>query len=65
MQRLPNGNTVIVNWAGHSGKHEQPQVFELTPDKQVVWQVSTPELKQISNVQILNPDVSLNGVALR
>ena len=34
VQRLPNGNTLIVNC--HAGP-EQPQVLEVTPDKQVVW----------------------------
>ncbi|HUU93251.1 MAG TPA: hypothetical protein VM238_18810 [Phycisphaerae bacterium] len=36
MQRLPNGNTVVCNWGGHGHVGEQPQIFEVTPDKKVV-----------------------------
>ena len=32
--RRPNGNTLVVNC--HAGP-EQPQILEITPDKQVVW----------------------------
>jgi len=35
LQELPNGNRVIGNC--HAGE-ENPQIFEITPDKQVVWQ---------------------------
>jgi outer membrane protein assembly factor BamB len=34
VERLPNGNTVIVNC--HAGP-KNPQIIEVTPDKQVVW----------------------------
>ena len=34
VERRPNGNTLIVNC--HAGP-EQPQILEITPDKQVVW----------------------------
>lgn len=33
VERLPNGNTWIVNCHGE----EQPQILEVTPDKKVVW----------------------------
>ncbi|MCE9629739.1 MAG: hypothetical protein K8S94_03330 [Planctomycetia bacterium] len=33
-ERLPNGNTLIVNC--HAGP-DQPQILEVTPDKRVVW----------------------------
>lgn len=38
-QRLPNGNTVLCNWGGHGHVGEQAQIIEITPDKEVVWQV--------------------------
>ena len=40
LQRLPNGNTLICNAKFHMGKDGDPgpAVFEVTPDKQVVWQ---------------------------
>jgi outer membrane protein assembly factor BamB len=33
VERLPNGNTWIVNCHGE----EQPQILEVTPEKKVVW----------------------------
>ena len=54
IQRLPNGNTVVCNWAGHSKMTNQPQVFEVTPDKRVVWEVRDPRLHMISSIQILD-----------
>ena len=35
--RLPNGNAIFANYLGHGHLGEQPQFFELTPDKKVVW----------------------------
>lgn len=35
--RLPNGNTLFANYLGHGHLGEQPQFFELTPDKKIVW----------------------------
>ncbi len=54
LQRLPNGNTVICNWSGHGGDKEQSQVFEITRDKQVVWEVRDPRLGLISSINILD-----------
>ncbi|MGB8853696.1 MAG: hypothetical protein WCC69_09040 [Pirellulales bacterium] len=40
IERLPDGNTVVGNSLiqGHIGK--QPQAFEVTPDKKVVWELT-------------------------
>jgi hypothetical protein len=65
LQRLPNGNTVVCNWPGHAGGSTQPQVFEITRDKTVVWQVNDPSLGWISNIEILDPAASSNGTVLR
>ena len=55
IQRLPNGNTVVCNWGGHGHVGGQPQIFEVTPDKKVVWQVFDYEkFKTISNIQLLD-----------
>ena len=35
--RLPNGNILFANYLGHGQLGEQPQFFEITPDKKVVW----------------------------
>ncbi len=55
--RLPNGNTIICNWPGHGGMpKDQPQVFEITPDKKVVWEVRDARLNLISSIQILDEE---------
>jgi hypothetical protein len=66
LQRLPNGNTVICNWSGHGGEKEQPQVFEITRDKKVVWAVQDPRLHMISSINILDaPGDVLKGEVWR
>lgn len=53
MQRLKNGNTVVANWGGHGHVGEQPQIFEVTRDKKVVWQVfDFKKFGTISSVQL-------------
>lgn len=37
--RLPNGNTIICNWAGHGYVGKQPQLVEVTPEKEVVGEL--------------------------
>lgn len=55
IQRLPNGNTVVCNWGGHGHIGEQPQIFEVTRDKKVVWQIyDFTKFKTISGVQLLD-----------
>jgi len=55
MQRLPNGNTVVVNYGGHGHLGKQPQIFEVTRDKKVVWQVSdTKKFATPVHVQLLD-----------
>ena len=39
-QRLPNGNTVITSYAQRDAS--RPRLFEITPDKQVVWEFFHP-----------------------
>jgi hypothetical protein len=65
LQRLANGNTVICNWQGHIDGGTSPQVFEITRDKKVVWQVRDAKLGWVSTIQILDPEAAVNGVALR
>lgn len=53
--RLPNGNTVFCNYLGHGFIGKQPQFFELTPDKKVVWQFDDhAQFKTINQIQILD-----------
>jgi hypothetical protein len=66
LQRLPNGNTIICNWPGHTGlATPPPQAFELTPDKKVVWQLNAPPLGWVSNVEVLDPEAWVGGVPIR
>jgi hypothetical protein len=37
-QRLPDGNTIICNYLGGGFLGKQPQAFEVTRDKDVVWE---------------------------
>lgn len=39
-QRLPNGNTIICSYGQRDAK--KPRIFELTPDKKVVWEFFHP-----------------------
>ena len=65
--RLANGNTVICNWCAGNPKTEEwagtIQVFEVTPEKKVVWALSSwenPDLGPCTYIQLLdepgNPD---------
>ena len=55
IQRLPNGNTVIVNWGGHGHIGKQAQIFEVTTDKKVVWQINDNTLLSTPvHVQLLD-----------
>jgi hypothetical protein len=54
-QRLPNGNTVFCNYLGHGHLGEQPQVFEVTRDKKVVWRFDDhAHFKTINQIQLLD-----------
>jgi hypothetical protein len=54
-QRLPNGNTVFCNYLGHGHLGEQPQFFEVTRDKRVVWQFDDhAHFKDINQIMVLD-----------
>lgn len=61
--RLANGNTLICNWCGGSKNQEEwpntVQVFEVTPEKKVVWTLSSwkePDLGTSTCIQLLTDD---------
>lgn len=57
-QRLPNGNTVICNWLGHGHLGENPHLYEVTPDKKLVWSFGDhAHFKTINQVQILDDGI--------
>lgn len=62
LQRLPNGNTLMSNWLGHGNLGKAPHLFEVTPDKKVVWSYANhKDFKTISSVQ----DLSVKGDATK
>ena len=66
-QRLPNGNTVFCNYLGHGHLGSQPHVFEVTPDKKVVWEFADhTHFKTINQIQLLDvPGDPAKGEILR
>lgn len=55
LQRLPNGNTLCCNYLGHGHLGEQPQVFEINPNKEVVWAFSDHvHFKAINQIHVLD-----------
>ncbi|HSG68759.1 MAG TPA: hypothetical protein VLA12_00005, partial [Planctomycetaceae bacterium] len=59
-QRLPNGNTVIASYAAKSGM----KLFEVTRDKQIVWNYSGPH--RVHHFQILTTNGKpLEGTPLK
>jgi outer membrane protein assembly factor BamB len=55
MQVRENGNIVVTNWGGHGHNGGQAQVFEITRDKKVVWEINDwKNLGQISTIQMLD-----------
>ena len=67
LQRLPNGNTVFVNWqAGGRDVPRVPQITEVTRDKRIVWEYTNfAQFNMLSTVQILDAAVLQAGPALR
>lgn len=67
--RLANGNTVVSNWVAGNNKTEEwagtVQIFEVTPDKKVVWALSSwkdPDLGPATSIQLLDePGIVENG----
>ena len=66
-QRLPNGSTIFCNSLGHGHLGEQPQFFEITRDKQVVWCFADHvNFKAINQIQVLDvPGDVTKGEILR
>jgi hypothetical protein len=56
-QRLPNGNTIICNYLGGGFIGKQPQAFEVTRDKSVVWEFAGHEhFKTINQIFLLGSE---------
>jgi hypothetical protein len=60
-QRLPNGNTVIASYG--QNKAGEPKLFEVTPEKKVVWVYRDNKEHGIHEFQILDAnDQPLEGI---
>jgi hypothetical protein len=58
LQRLPNGNTIVCNRdTRNDGDKAGALLFEVTPDKRVVWQVTGDKLGQIGQCQVLTAEL--------
>jgi hypothetical protein len=55
IQRLANGNTMVVNWAGHVPHAPTAQMLEVTPGKKIVWKFNDwDSFSALSSVQVLD-----------
>ena len=55
LQRLPNGNTVVCNWLGHSQEGCGVPLFEVNHVKEVVWKFDNViETRNVGNFQLLD-----------
>ncbi len=58
VQRLPNGNTVVCNWGTKTeGDRLGAHIFEVSPDKRVVWQRAGNDIGQVAQCQLLGSDL--------
>ncbi|WP_182866832.1 hypothetical protein [Stieleria mannarensis] len=55
-QVLPSGNIVITSYAAGRTDPKAPKMFEVTPDKKVVWQYADGQKVGIHHFQILTAD---------
>ncbi len=70
IQRLQNGNTLVGNYQGHLGRSfegDQAMVFEVTPDKKVVWKFADSlRFRTVCQIQVLDvPADVTKGEVLR
>ncbi len=57
VQRLPNGNTLIGNWAGHVAHAPTAQLLEVTPLKKVVWKFNDwKNFSALASFEVLDID---------
>lgn len=54
-QRLPNGNTIVCNYLPGPFMGKQPQAFEVTRDKRVVWEFTDhARFKTVNQIHLLD-----------
>ncbi len=65
-QVLPNGNVVITSYAGGRKDPNAPKLFEVTPQKEVVWTYRDGQSIGVHHFQVLSTNgKSLQGDALK
>jgi len=65
-QRLPNGNTIVCNYLPGPFMGKQPQAFEVTRDKKVVWEFADhAHFKTVNQIYLLDLLERTNGGPLR
>lgn len=66
-QRLPNGNTIVCNYLPGPFMGKQPQAFEVTRDKRVVWEFTDhARFKTVNQICLLDlPGAGRKSVPLR
>ena len=63
IQRLPNGNTIVCSYAAKPG---QVRLFEITPEKKVVWKYISPDGAGVHEIHVFETNgVPLDGPVLR
>ncbi len=59
ISRLRNGNTMVCNWnARDLGDKAGAHFFEVTEDKRIVWQETSPQIGQVAQCQLLSDDLT-------
>ncbi|QEG01296.1 hypothetical protein Mal15_53720 [Stieleria maiorica] len=65
-QVLPSGNIVITSYAAGRADPQAPKMFEITPDKKIVWQYADGQKIGIHHFQILTTNgEELSGPILK
>lgn len=65
-QILPNGNIVITSYAAGRADPHAPKLFEVTPEKKVVWKYTDGQKVGIHHFQIIDTNgEKLSGPALK
>ena len=60
MQLLSDGNLVLANWLGHGQHGKGLPLFEITPQKDIVWTCDCTDLAaEPAAFQVLEEDASL------
>ena len=62
-QRLPNGNTIVCSYAQR--KPDRAKIFEVTPDKKVVWEYINTQFRGAHEVHVLTTNGKKLGAPLK